>query len=229
MNKITTIRGHSFYTSLVNRDSIVVDLGAHKGEFASEISSRFGCNCYLVEALPVLFAQIAESSSVRKFNFAMAGRDEPVELYVSKNLEGSTISGAAAKGSEGTVTLEGITLKTLMSKAGIDAIDLLKMDIEGAEIVLLEATSDVTLASLTQLTIEFHEFVPGLVSPQQVQKIKERLQSLGFYAIQFSRTLNTDVLFINKRRSNISRPEYLYIKYVVKYVLGIVRIFQRLL
>jgi len=229
MSKITTIRGHSFYTGLVSRDSIVVDLGAHKGEFASEISSRFGCNCYLVEALPALFAQIAESSSVRKFNFAMAGRDEPVELHVSKNLEGSTISGAAAKGSEGTVTVEGITLKTLMSTAGIDAIDLLKMDIEGAEIALLEATSDVTLASLTQLTIEFHEFVPGLVSPQQVQKIKERLQSLGFYAIQFSRTLNTDVLFINKRRSNISRAEYLYIKYVVKYVLGIVRIFQRLL
>lgn len=84
-SRITTARGHSFYTGLVNRESVIVDLGGHKGEFSSEISQRFGCKCYLVEALPTLFSQIGEGPLVQKYNFAMAGRDEPVELFVSKN------------------------------------------------------------------------------------------------------------------------------------------------
>ena len=72
---ITTIRGHSFYTGLVNRESIVVDLGAHKGEFSSEMSNSFGCKCYLVEALPALYSKIVEGPLAQKYNFAMAGRD----------------------------------------------------------------------------------------------------------------------------------------------------------
>lgn len=221
---INSIRGHSFYAGLVNRDSVVVDLGAHRGEFSFQISKSFGCECYLVEALPSLFSQIAEGPLIHKYNFVMTGRDEPIDLFVAANPEGNTIIDTAADGSCGVVTLEGITLETLMAKAGINTIDLLKVDIEGAEIALLEAVSDATLANIMQLTVEFHDFVPGLVSAQQVQKIKERLQRLGFYSIRFSRTANTDVLFINWQRSNISKVEYWYIKYIIKYVRGIARI-----
>ena len=226
---ITTIRGHSFYTGLVNRESIVVDLGAHKGEFSSEMSNSFGCKCYLVEALPALYSKIVEGPLVQKYNFAMAGRDEPAELFISKNLEGSTITGSPATGSDGAVTVDGVTLGTLMARAGIDTIDLLKMDIEGAEIRLLEAARDGILSNITQMTVEFHDFVPGVVSTHQVTEIKKRLQGLGFYVIKFSRSLNTDVLFINRKLSRMSRAEYWYIKYIVKYSRGISRIFQKLI
>lgn len=225
---ITTIRGHSFYTGLVNRESVVVDLGAHKGEFSHEMSNSFGCKCYLVEALPSLFSQIGEAPLLKKYNFAMAGRDEPVELFVSQNLEGSTITGSSAAGSNGAVTVDGVTLGTLMARAGISAIDLLKMDIEGAEIGLFAAASDDILSNIKQITVEFHDFVPGGVSTQQVTDIKNRLQDLGFDAIKFSRSLNTDVMFINRRLSGMSAVEYWYIKYVVKYTRGIARILKKL-
>lgn len=224
---ITTIRGHSFYTGLVNRESVVVDLGAHKGEFSSEMSNSFGCKCYLVEALPSLFSQIGEATLLKKYNFAMAGHDEPVELFVSQNLEGSTITGSSAAGSNGAVTVDGVTLGAFMARAGISAIDLLKMDIEGAEIGLFAAASDDILSNIKQITVEFHDFVPGGISTQQVTDIKNRLQDLGFAVIKFSRSLNTDVLFINRRLSGMSTMEYWYIKYVVKYTRGIARIFQK--
>ncbi|MHB1688297.1 MAG: FkbM family methyltransferase [Ignavibacteriaceae bacterium] len=226
---ITTIRGHSFYTGLVNSESVIFDLGAHKGEFSSEISNGFGCKCHLVEALPSLFSQIDERPFVKKYNFAMAGRDEPVELFVSKNLEGSTITGSSASGSEDAVTVDGVTLGTLMARAGIETIDLLKIDIEGAEVGLFEAASNDLLSNITQITVEFHDFVPGVISTHQAEEIKERLQGLGFYAIKFSRSLNTDVLFINRKLSRMSRAEYWYIKYIVKYTRGIARIFQKLI
>jgi FkbM family methyltransferase len=231
MNKkscIATIRGHSFYAGSINRNSVIVDLGAHKGEFSSNISSRFGCKCYLVEALPALFSQIADGPLVKKYNFVMAGRDESVELFVSQNLEGSTIINSAATRSHGTVIVDGVTLDTFMTRAGIDAIDLLKIDIEGAEIELLESASDAILSNIKQITVEFHNFLPGVVSTHQVAEIKKRLQDLGFYAIKFSRTLNTDVLFINKKHYRISNTEYWYIKYIIKNFCGLTRLFQRL-
>lgn len=223
---ITTVRGHSFYTDIVNQDSIVVDLGAHKGEFSSEVSSRFGCICYLVEALPALYSRIAAGRLMHKYNFAMAGRDERVTLFVSKNPEGNTITGAPAGECGGTVTVEGITLETLMGRVGIDSIDLLKVDIEGAEIALFDAVSDTTLSNIAQITVEFHDFMPGAVSAQQVKRINQRLQGLGFYAIKFSRSLNTDVLFINRQRCNVSAAKYWHTKYVVKYSRGIARIIR---
>ena len=189
----------------------------------------FGCICHAVEALPSLFDRIAGNPLLHKYNFAMAGRDGPVELHVSGNLEGNMINARPAGGSDGSVTVDGITLETFMKKAGIKEIDLLKMDVEGAEIGIFESISDATLSGISQITVEFHDFLPGVVSMQQVERIKERLLGLGFYVIKFSRTLNTDILFINRNLGNISRVEYWYIKYVVKYLLGVSRILQRFL
>lgn len=125
--------------------------------------------------------------------------------------------------------MDGVTLGTLMARAGIETIDLLKIDIEDAEVGLFEAASDGLLSNITKITVEFRDFVPGVISTHQVEEIKERLQGFGFYAIKFSRSLNTDVLFINRRRSRMSRAEYWYTKYIVKYSRGIYRIFQGLL
>src|SRR2546430_10438031 len=41
------------YTTLF-RSSVVVDLGAHKGEFAGEVVRRFGCRGIAVEANPAM-------------------------------------------------------------------------------------------------------------------------------------------------------------------------------
>lgn len=225
--RITTIRGHSFCAGLLNWDSVVVDLGAHKGEFSSEVAASFGCKCHSVEALPALYSKISDEPLVQKYNFAMAGSDGPAELFVSNNLEGSTIAGNAVNGSDSSLTVDGVTLQTFMARAGIDAIDLLKIDIEGAEIGLFAAASDDTLANVRQITVEFHDFLPGVVGAHQVLEIKSRLQGLGFFVIKFSRSMNTDVLFVNRRLSGMSRMEYWYLKYIVKYVLGISRILRK--
>jgi len=50
--KIETIMGHFFYAKLLNNNSIIIDLGAHKGGFSSEISQIFKCQCYAVEPSP---------------------------------------------------------------------------------------------------------------------------------------------------------------------------------
>ena len=70
------------------------------------------------------------------------------------------------------------------------------MDIEGAELSAIGQASDGVLLSISQITVEFHGFLYP-ETEEQISKTKERLQSLGFTAIDFSRWRNGDVLFLN--------------------------------
>src|SRR5215212_3687717 len=79
---LMSLRGHHFLATAINPDSVVVDLGAHLGEFSSEMSTRFGCRCYAVEAHPGLHERIAETPLVRKFNYAVGASDDPVRLRI---------------------------------------------------------------------------------------------------------------------------------------------------
>lgn len=222
---IVTIRGHTFIANALDATAVVVDLGAHKGEFSSEINRRYGCRCHMVEALPALYAQIEETASLKKYPFAMASSDGPLSLFVSDNPEANSIAQAA--GMQATVPVEGVTLATFMVRAGLDRIDLLKIDIEGAEIGLLESAGDDVFSAIGQITIEFHDFVPGLVEAAQVEAVTRRLEKLGFSAIKFSRALNTDVLFVNQRFCHIGPVRRLYYSYIIKYLRGIYKVISR--
>ncbi len=52
-----------------------------------------------------------------------------------------------------------ITFRELRRRAGVDRIDLLKIDIEGAEIGMFDDCTDEELSSIGQITVEFHAFL----------------------------------------------------------------------
>ena len=55
---IPCIRGHHFDSSLLHSDSVIIDLGGHKGEFSSEVHEKFDCTAFIIEAMPDLYASI---------------------------------------------------------------------------------------------------------------------------------------------------------------------------
>jgi FkbM family methyltransferase len=67
--------------------------------------------------------------------------------------------------------LDGITLETFLNTQRIELVDLLKIDIEGAEEAVFNSTRDATLCNIKQITIEFHDFVPGCISSEEVTKL----------------------------------------------------------
>jgi phenylalanyl-tRNA synthetase beta subunit len=85
------------------------------------------------------------------------------------------------------------------------------VDIEGSEDLLFDSTSDYTLRRIHQITIEFHDFIPGSISSDKTARISRRLESLGFYCIPFSymvpKAKNTDLLFIQCDECNVSLSE----------------------
>jgi FkbM family methyltransferase len=196
--QIVTVSGHSFMPHALNSASTVIDLGANRGEFCLQICDRFRpARCIAVEASPALAASLFGPPSLTVLHRAICDRDGPIPFYVSDQLESSTMvaSDAAIQTSPATI-VEGITLATLLRSNALSHIDLLKIDIEGAEVpLLLETPSDV-LAGVAQITIEFHDFC-NLTPTPVVHRMINRLKSLGFSAIRFSRN-NTNWLFVNQ-------------------------------
>jgi FkbM family methyltransferase len=213
MPQLLSIRDHHFCADPLGNHSVVVDLGAYLGEFSAEISRRFGCMCYAVEASPQLFHRIHSDCLVKKFNYAIAKNNGPATFFISDNPEESSI-GMPAGVANRSITVEGVTLETFLEANQIQSIDLLKVDIEGAEIQLFGSMSDELIREIKQITVEFHDFMRRRNLSREVKEIKKRLISLGFICLVFSLTYNKDVLFINNAYYKMSKVQSLYLRWL---------------
>jgi FkbM family methyltransferase len=193
------LRAHHFHPAVLNGDALVVDLGAHRGEFSSYIAAQYGCSIFGLEANPDLYKTLPEIPRARFMNAAVSREDSPVTFYVSETLEASSVYQTVADGRGQTVpvTVPGITLDSLLESENIRKVALLKVDIENAEFDMIERASDETLSKITQLTVEFHlvrhsqEF-----TPERILRIGKRLKRLGFQTFTMDHNF-TDVLFLN--------------------------------
>lgn len=192
-------RGHTFYGPSLTPESVVVDLGACQGKFSEYITRAFGCPVYAVEASPALFSTIdvGKHPSIKRFNFAISDRDGFATFFESRNIVAGNIVGAKPN-TVGSIQVEARTFEHFLESAGVRHIDLLKVDIEGAETLLFESSRDETIRNVKQITIEFHDSVryPN-GSSADVARIIARIRSLGFRGAAMGRS-NLDWLFLHK-------------------------------
>jgi hypothetical protein len=80
--------------------------------------------------------------------------------------------------------VESVTLKTLLVKIGLNAIDYLKLDIEGAEYELLEKVKAEDLAGFKQIFIEFHHHCTSHTK-RDTKTAVELLEDKGYLAFSF--------------------------------------------
>ena len=219
------IRGHHIYASLLNSKSVIVDLGGHKGEFSSILIEKHGCTSHVIEAMPNLYAGIKQHEQLHAYHFAAGSSDGTMEFHVSSNPESNSLRLKSEDYVE-TIIVPTISIPSFMNRFAITRIDLLKMDIEGAEIDVIRGMSDELLQSIPQITVEFHDFIPEMKLDQDVADCIERLQSLGFACIVFSRHTHFDVLFLNTRHCSL----FVILKgRITKYIHGFGRIIRRFL
>jgi FkbM family methyltransferase len=201
---LSNLKTHTIYSKLLDSDSLVIDLGANLGQFSEAITREFKCSCYAIEAAPSLYSQLPENGLVKNFNYdAISDRNEPLKFYISDSRECNSLTQevASSHGLQGEISVDGITLETFLNNQRIELVDLLKIDIEGAEEAVFNSTTDATLCNVKQISIEFHDFMPGSISTEEVNKIINRLKRLGFICIPFSYLFpdmdTCDFLFIN--------------------------------
>ena len=172
---IKTIEWHTIHPRFLS--SRVLDLGANYGRFTRAITERFDCYCVAVEPAPGPFNAIAENPKVKKLRLAVAAKTGPIALHVASSSNASSLI-RKSRSHVSTVTVEGTTLEALFKVLGWEKIDLLKADIEGAEIALFDSASDELLGRINQITVEFHDFC-GITPASEVKRVLKRLRRLG--------------------------------------------------
>ena len=161
-----------FVDSLVSRGDIVVDAGAHNGFYTLLSALRVGAEgcVYAFEALPSNYKTLAmnvemnDLANVRIFNLAVGGRQETVRF--NKYNDGMISA-------HGQLVVQMVPLRDVVETG----IDVLKVDVEGAECEVLEGARTL-IGPHTKIMVEVHPKQLGNFgrSPSDVIEI---LGSLG--------------------------------------------------
>ena len=166
---------------LINKELVVIDLGACRGEFSNEINKLYKLkHSILVEPNPSNFFLLENSPNFTLINKAVSSvSNSTVEFRedVNSPYNGSLVFNYFENAKVHSIGT--ITLKELIDMANVTEIDILKVDIEGSEYDLLCNASNQDLLRFKQITVEFHDFVDPTFREKNIQ-IEEKLLSIGF-------------------------------------------------
>lgn len=225
--RFAQVENHTLCTSFLGPTSTVLDLGCNKGAFIRSMRQTYGCRCFAVEPNPRLFERLSLMSDIHAFNYAVAGCAGEVDFCLTENHEASSIVRDTSDCRGETVKVKTIGLAALLEQMDVEYVDLLKVDIEGAEIEMFDEMPDSIAPAFGQLTVEFHDFRGVPVSA--IERVSKKLGRLGYAGIKFSRHTYGNVWFVNTARLNFSRLDLARAKYIHRNLAGAGRILSRAL
>jgi FkbM family methyltransferase len=143
---------------------------------------RFGCTVHAFDPTPSSVEYVKEAAAgEERFRFHPWGlwsADETLRFY-EPDYSDSNFSIVNLHGTEGYFEADCKTLPTIMRELGHERVDLLKLDIEGAEYEVLESVIGGAVAP-TVLCVEFHK-VDGSIGAM-VDSVR-RLRDAGYPAV----------------------------------------------
>jgi FkbM family methyltransferase len=142
----------------LNENSIVFDIGGYKGEFAGDIFCKYGCHIYIFEPIMEYYTEIKNkfinNSKIKVFPFGLGMKDSSELISFNEN------SSSLFRSSEKQVLIQIKSLNGFIEDNNIFNIDLMKINIEGAEYDLLDSLISKNNHSIVQnFQIQFHDFV----------------------------------------------------------------------
>lgn len=186
-------------------DSVVVDVGLGEDiSFSESLIAQYGCHVNGFDPTPksITYIQKKSPQNFQLHELGVAGTNRIAKFFLPNNPE--HVSGSISKSTHvgnQEIDVNLISIDEVMKIIKKKRIDLLKIDIEGAEYELLN--SDSFRKNATQiriLCIEFHHRWSEFGSKATIEAIST-LKSLGFECIWRARESNEEFTFINTRAS----------------------------
>ncbi len=183
----------------LSRDSVVVDIGLGEDiTFSESLMQKYGCHVYGFDPTPksIEFVRKRLTPNFSLFEVGVAAMGGEATFYLPNNVEhvsGSLFSTAHV--GKKIITVPLIAIDDVPRVIGTDKIDLLKLDIEGAEFDLLDAPGFAKTSCHTdQICIEFHHRWAQFGKARTVHAVA-CLKKLGFAAAWISSS-NEEALFV---------------------------------
>lgn len=152
--------GWTIDPSGIDADSVVYSFGVGEDiSFDLSLIQTFGCHVYAFDPTPKSIAWVQSQGLPAQFHFYDygIGADDGEALF-SPPLNPDHVSYtllARPETADGAIRVPVYRLQTIMNRLGHSRIDLLKMDVEGAEYAVLPQIEQSKL-EISQLLVEFH-------------------------------------------------------------------------
>src|SRR5215211_5476155 len=178
--KVNNFLIHDVYTSMVDHEEgiveqfspktgdIVIDVGAAFGFYTIMASKRVGQQGKVVaiEPQPIILEMLNRNIKLNKLvnvitlNYAVYSERSKVRLYSNYSI----IQERAGQSLQSYIEVSADTLDNLLRQVGIDEVNWIKVDVEGAELEVLKGAVGILSRSRdVALFVEVHS--PGLVRP----------------------------------------------------------------
>lgn len=127
-------------------DSIVIDAGGYQGRFAEEIVKRYNCRVYSFE--PVFYRHCTSTDKILFFPVGLWSKTMLTDFAIKGDMTGKWADGPS---------VHVVLVNVVEVLKAFPQIDLLKLNIEGAEYEVLDAILNAGLqTSIKNIQVQFH-------------------------------------------------------------------------
>ena len=181
------------YRDVFSDKSVIVDVGcANDADFSKHMMGKYGLRAYGVDPTRKHRGELKQleektNGQFKHLQYAVTAKDGKLTFHESaENQSGSILDDHSnvMRDTIKTYDVESISLSTLMKYIEAPQVDLLKLDLEGAEYELLRNVSKEDLGPFRQLFIEFHHHNTSYTTAD-TQKLVDEICSLGYTAFSF--------------------------------------------
>lgn len=173
-NSIFAVGEYDF--SLSFKPEVIIDAGAYTG-FSSVYFHKRYPEAEIIAVEPeetnfsLLLRNTASFSNIRPIQGGIYGEETRL-IITDQTAEKYAFRVEQSKNHEGTVP--GYTISSLMKSFNLNSVDLLKLDIEGAEYSVFSHDTDSWLPLVKVVVAELHEFIKPGVRELVIRSLKEK-------------------------------------------------------
>ena len=137
-----------YLKSKLSENFVFVDIGANIGGYSLYVGANAGPRARIlaIEPQPLIFERLAYNiaqnpfATIKALNCAVADRDGEISLFVDRRNQGETSMRIVNSSNAGHVLrVPALALAALVAQEGFSHVDAVKLDVEGAEDLILEA------------------------------------------------------------------------------------------
>lgn len=205
---------------LISSDGpLIFDVGAHEGQTAKRYRELFPhAMIHSFEPFPETFEVLKQTvgalAPIEVHNFALAATEGEARFSVNRNSATNSLLASDAGAdiywhkdapkTTDTVTVPTRTLQAFASEHSIDAIDILKMDVQGAEYDVLQGAGE--LLKNQAIGLIYMELItaPTYVGQHKIRDYLEIFDDAGYTLFDFynlgrsdGRLLQTDIIVVS--------------------------------
>ncbi len=179
------------YAPDLSSASVVIDGGcSYQADFSIYLMRRHGVRAFGVDPTRKHGHALRELETQYPGRFvhvpcAIAAADGDLTFTESQtNESGSLLQDHVNVMQDRTTSyhVKALTLGSLLEHISVDAVDILKLDLEGAEYELLDGTTAEQLKPFKQVFVEFHHHAVSRFGEADTQRIVRRLSNFGLNA-----------------------------------------------